>query len=78
MVNKIGLSNFLELFEYFGKTEMYHLYRLSNSFFFPVGLKFKQDAIKFKLFKLSLDGLRGNHLHWVRLEKRRGADSLHI
>ena len=32
MVNKIGLSNFFKLYEYFGKTEMYHLYRLYNTF----------------------------------------------
>lgn len=57
MVNKIGLSNFPELYESFGQTEMYHLYRLSNTFF-SIGLEFQRDAIKCNLFKLSLDGLR--------------------
>ena len=71
MVNKIGLSNFFKLYEYFGKTEMYHLYRLYNTC--SVSLEFKQDAIKFKLFKLSLDGLRKKNdiMHRARLEERK-------
>lgn len=33
MVNKTGLSHFPELYKHLEKTEMYHLYRVSNSFF---------------------------------------------
>lgn len=42
MVNKIGLSNFPELYESFGKTEMYHLHRLSNTFFSQLALSFNE------------------------------------
>lgn len=50
---------------------------IGSLYFFSVGLEFKQDAIKFKLFKLSSDVLRRNDImHRARLVKRRGTDSL--
>lgn len=73
MVNKTGLSHFLELYKHFGKTEIYYLYTVSNT------LSVGSDARKFALLMISISGMGGKGImHSTRLENKREAGKLYI